>query len=344
MNRLCFLLCIFFLGCVSCSRLPNFFSDQVKQFDPLVKVEKIKPDTVFQAEMGTIDFSVIDGKFIYEMGQRDTLWYVYDGNRFLGAFGQSGRGKDEFLNCIYCGQKYQNGDTLGMWINDMMQQEMRLVNITESLEKNKTVIMKEIRTIDLSLNSFILNDTSILAQQYFQHRAVDLVNYNPINGRRKSISMYAPMKLDPFTVYLNHMKIRPAGDKVVSVMCYLDQINILSLNDSGRIAATRGNASENSMDAIQYNWRGQPETYYYKGLDVTDDYIFALYLNQSYDDFPDKPQPVYFHVLDWEGNLHKCFQVDEYLTRVSIDAENLQLYGYSLIGEKVFRYDLKGIL
>ena len=50
------------------------------------------------------------------------------------------------------------------------------------------------------------------------------------------------------------MKIRPAGDKVVSVMCYLDHINILSLNDSGRIATVGGNASENSIDAIQYNW------------------------------------------------------------------------------------------
>lgn len=344
MKSLYFCLCILLLGCISCSRLTNFFSDEIKVFNSSVKVEKIKSDTMFEAEMGTIDFFVVDGKFIYEMAQRDTLWYVYDDNQFLGAFGLPGRGSDEFLNCIYCGQKYQNGDTLGMWINDMMQQEMKLVNITESLRQNKTVIMKTKRTIALSLNSFILNDTSVLAQQYFQHRAVDLVTYNPTNGRRNSISMYVPIKLDPFTIYLNHMKIRPAGDKIVSAMCYLNQINILSLKDSSRIAATAGKINENSIDAIKYNWKGQPETYYYKGLDVTDDYIFALYLNQPYDDFPDKPQMVYLHVLDWEGNLHKCFQIDEYLTSISVDAENLQLYGFSIIGEKVFRYDLKGLL
>lgn len=344
MKNIRFYGCLLLLGLVACSRLTNFFSDRIKQFDPLKNVEKIKPDTMFVAEMGTIDFSVIDGKFIYEMGQRDTLWYVYEGDQFLGAFGQAGRGNEEFLNCIYCGQIYRNGDTLGMWINDMMQQEMKLVDITESLKQNKTVIMKKIRSMALSLNSFILNDSSVLAQQYFQHKAVDLVRYNPKNGHRKSVSMYVPMKLDPFTVYLNHMKIRPAGDKIVSAMCYLDQINILSLKDSGRIAATAGKISENSIDAIEYSWKEEPETYYYKGLDVTDDYIFALYLNQPYDDFPDKPQAVYLHVLDWEGNLLKCFQVDEYLTRISLDAENMQLYGFSIIGEKVFRYNLKGLL
>lgn len=340
----CYFGVVSFLFCVSCTYSPNFYSDSVKQIVSSLEETTLKSDTTFQAEMGTINFFVIDDKFIYTVGGRDTLFYVYDKDQCIGAFGKNGRGPDEFMNTIYCGQKYQKGDTIGMWINDMMQQEMKLVDITESIKENKTVLIKKIETLDLGINSFVLNDSAILQQQYSQYKNVNLVHYNPITKRRRTNSFYASVELDPFVVYLNAVQIHPKGDRVVAATCHLNQINIFSLTDSTRIAMTVGEPAQNRLDVIKANWKGRPTTLFYNALEATDKYIFALYMNQPREEFSRKLQPVTIQVWDWEGNLHKCFKVEEYLTRISVDAVNNYLYGFSIIGEKVFRYDLKGIL
>lgn len=338
------LLGILLLMCTSCTSSSNFFSDNIKQFDASLKMQKLSPDTIFQAEMGTIAFTVLDGKFVYTTGGRDTIFYVYNGDQFLGAYGQRGRGADEFLNSIDCGQKFKEGDTIGMWINDMMSQEMKLVDVLESARQNRTVIIGKKRTCDLGLNSYVLNDSAVLIQQYAQYKNVNLIYYNSVNKQRRVNELYTPVNIDPFVLYLNAMQIRPKGDKIATAMCHLDQINILSLKDSSRVAVTAGKPILNTVNAIKKNWQGRPDMLYYNYLVATNDYIFALYMNQPREKFARELQPVAVHVLDWDGNLVMCIKVDEYLTRISVDDENQQLYGFSIIGEKVYRYNLKNIL
>lgn len=343
-SRYCLILVA--LGCCSaCTYSPNFFSGKVKPSVIAVETRLLTPDTSFQAEMGTDDFAMVGGNFVYTARGRDTIFYVYNQDKYLGAFGQRGRGTDEFLNTIHCGQVYRGGDSIqGMWINDMMGQEMKLVNVVESVKRNKTVIMKKVLALEMAINSFSLNDTTMLAQQYIPNEGVNLVVYNPESHYKKNIPFYTPSGLDPFVVYQNHIRVRPDGGKIVSVMCYLNQINIFSLQDSSRIAVTTGKPEGNTLDALKLNWAGEKKTLYYAHLDVTDKYIFALYVNQFSEDFAKVPQPVIVHILDWEGNLRQSVQLPEYIEKISVDAGEECLYGFSFVGEKIYKYDLKGIL
>lgn len=78
---------------------------------------------------------------------------------------------------------------------------------------------------------------------------------------------------------------------------------------------------------------------YYCKLSGNDEYVYALYMNQTYEDSFAKPKEMEIHVFSWDGKLEKILKVKEYLLTIAVDDENKFLYGRDN-NNNIFKYQL----
>ena len=125
-----------------------------------------------------------------------------------------------------------------------------------------------------------------------------------------------------FLYAVNAMK--PSGDKMVSAMTDLNQINIIDLKHPEQ---TKSVVYGKTTDIEKLRTQREDNRVYYNDVIVTDSLIYALYLNMP------KTMRIYenpsseIHVFDWEGNPVCRYKLDlSGVNSLAIDKDKKNIY------------------
>lgn len=146
---------------------------------------------------------------------------------------------------------------------------------------------------------------------------------------------------DFYTVFYNFFRMKPDGSNSILAFNYFDRMLILDenfkvLNDLS------GDSGTKSLKIVD----GEPVDLvnYYFDVEVTDDYIFALYYNQPESEYGEVMQSTQIRLFDWDGTLLNTIEVPDYLMGISFDEKNQIVYGVDHFQEKILRYDFSDLL
>ena len=274
--------------------------------------------------------SAVDGK--------DYLFYVYnyEGDS-IGAFGQKGQGPNDLINRVYCGQFYFDSISSFMWINDVSKIRLCAIDINRSLLSRDCYIERTLKTIPMAVNCFSLNDSLLIAEQRANN------NYNLLikNLNSDSILINSPVYKypveDEFSIYQSKWRIKPDGTKYVIVMLSISQINIGSLKTEHKVSLNIYSKIP-PLGSIIDKESGIAKMIYYCGVDVSDNYIYGLYMNQPHEDTFEKEKSMEIHVLSWEGDAICKFNIPQYITHFAVNETENCILGWDYLNEKLYKY------
>jgi hypothetical protein len=320
------------------------FSDNCIEITKFANVKRLTGVPFIENDFGYGNMNLVNQYFVLFSGRLDKFFYIYNSQGdSLGCFGDKGQGPDDLIAPMYCGQCYN----ATMWINDIGKAKLCAINIEKSLIERKCVFEKRANTVSYAYKALLYHDSIVIAEEL----AID--NYYMIKKNAHNDSIISRVGIYKYPVgrdkdvqqtYQSYWRMKPDESKLVFAMRHTNMINIMDLTDNSRVsliinppAVTVENISD-PVTVLPY-WR------YYRMLFVTDNNIYALYLNQAYEDEDEIEKEVEIHVFDWQYNaLHK-YIVSEYLRDISVDEENGYIYGFRHgLGENekdiVYRYEM----
>jgi hypothetical protein len=315
-------------GLSSCSSNNNdLFTDNNVIVTRFEKEKQLVARVLLDNVYGYYNMGRIDKYLVLFSVQHERFFYVYSNTGdSLGGFGMKGQGPTDLLNNHWCGQ----ADDKSMWINDVNRARMCAVNVEQSLAQKQCVFDTVIRTAGFSVNSFVLNDSTILCEQIRTNNYYLLTtNINTEETTEEQLYKYPSDYV--FGMYNSQWRIKPDCSKMASAMHSINMLNILDLKTGERKSIITGNQSINLANIIDTE-TSLAKRMHYITLDVTDNYIYALYENESFG--------IEIHVFDWQGTPVCRYIVPEYTLTIAVDENNRCIYSWPQDLEKIYVYDM----
>ncbi|MDR3250168.1 MAG: TolB-like 6-bladed beta-propeller domain-containing protein [Tannerella sp.] len=221
----------------------------------------------------------VDEYLVVFSTKRENLFFVYsaDGDS-LGAFGTRGQVPNELISPQWCGQS----DGTNILINDVNRNRICAVDIKESLSRGTCLFSKTIESPGSSVNSFVRDESTLVSEQ-IRGDGYYLIKTNLNTKEKSEEKLYKYPVSDVFSIYKSNWRMKPDGSKMASAMQSINMINILDLRDNGRISLIVNPPVISLGDIVDVK-NGIEKRTYYSGIEVTDNYIYALYKNQAYED------------------------------------------------------------
>jgi len=314
------------------------------------KIDFQKGSPILQHEFGILQLFSIDSFLILRKRKSEFIFSIYNKHnlQLLGNIGKSGQGPEEFLAPYYCGQNQIDSTGIKFWVNDIHKKTLSLLNVSSSLAQNQTVIEKKVKLNDQLVtprHSFYINENSILGVS--EGVVGRLFMYNPQTQAVQFSNLFPHLNIPPTSklidfssLYIDNCEIAPDNSKVVSAMKYFNRIDIF--NDTGNREVSIIVNEGNSDEILHYNSIIEGTiTCYFEDLYVTDNHIYALYINQQDKDVADVEKPVDIYKFDYSGNLLKIFAIPNYVLQFIVDEEQSKLYAVNYISDKELKvYDI----
>lgn len=278
-------------------------------------------------------------------------------NTDLGTFCNKGRGPNETISMMPFYETYtKDGDMMALLL-DGSHDRMYEWNITRSITNGKTEyeVVREFETTDrttpVGKYNFRINDDTYFAAAspltfYDLQQAVSpqigirsLKDNSQIREYRIfSDSLIKPDDIGKWSVdafFTSEYAIRPDRKKVVMVMGFFPQINILDL-DSGKMNAFRIKDAGKVL-TNKFIWQ-------YASVCCDDKHIYALYQNRDLKEANSdlesyKKCHSNIHVFDWNGNMVANMELDEYYNSICLDRGHL--YAFRHISGKLAEYRIE---
>ncbi|MFI3262985.1 MAG: hypothetical protein R3Y26_08765 [Rikenellaceae bacterium] len=314
------------------------------------KIKTVKVNNTIKKEV-TSQAIALDGAFSGIIAVSDSLlicWTPYladahysvfnvDTGKNLGSFCGKGHGSNESvsLGCIF--QLYKANDDLMALLHAANEDKLFVWNITKSVCSGKTIYDKVLECKNNRVFSlFRLSEDMMLlckpsddisrnkiTTPYCQMRTISqnkLVKDYPIyiNDEME----YTGETPDPFYSW---NAIHPDGSKIVSVMKYLPQINILDTK-RGDITGYRLDAS---YDFSYLLTSTKLSKVFYNHVHADSDFIYATYWGkEQWNDSYGSKMPNFnkIHIYDWDGNLRYELTTDKSYLRIWSDSTRKRLY------------------
>ncbi|MCC8147062.1 MAG: TolB-like 6-bladed beta-propeller domain-containing protein [Bacteroidales bacterium] len=361
-----FIVLLSLVNLLSCTHNTSYFNGEIYSFEDfpetgLLTGENILLDSIFTGDMYVYD-SIIGFSSSKYPDYYFSFFNLQNGNHLLNAC-KKGAGPNEFGQLSASQQfEHSNGD-IKLWLYEDAKKRAHLLNITQSISKGETIIDS---VIDLRWKStgsfqpdsfiFMLEDDKVTTKNQSYKKDADVPGYIPPayhvwNVVEKSavqeITLYnRPLvSKDPtaafFGDYLHSIdRIKPDKSKIAMGMQLLYQVNILDIS-SGELKGFRMKNTPDFKDLVKTSrsdLRGR-----YLNLCLDDDYIFAFYSGNKYEDYENYYLCNEVHVFDWEGNPVKRLLLDQKGNHLRLDAVNKKLY-LKNYADEVFCYDVKELL
>ncbi|MDR1594843.1 MAG: TolB-like 6-bladed beta-propeller domain-containing protein [Prevotellaceae bacterium] len=323
-----FISIIMLAGLSSCSSNNNdLFTENNIIVTHFEKEKQLVARVLIDDVYGYYNIGHIDEYLVLFSVQHERFFYVYSiTGDSLGSFGVKGQGPTDLVNNDWCGQTYGKS----MWINDINRARMCAVNVEQSLAQKQCVFDTAIRTAGFSVNSFVLNDSIILSEQ-MRGDNYYLLTININTEATKEEKLYNYPTEHVFGTYNSKWRIKPDCSKMASAMHSINMINILDVKTKKRKSIITGNQNINLGNIVNKE-TALANRMYYITLDVTDNYIYALYRNESFG--------IEIHVFDWQGTPVYRYIVPEYTWTIAVDENNRCIYSWSQELEKVYVYEM----
>jgi hypothetical protein len=327
---------------LSCQNGPKLFADKemrILQFDA---VYELAGDVFLEEEYGILNLIAVDDYLVLVSVKRDHVFFLYgtDGVK-RGSFGTIGRGPDEVLNARYTGQIENEGTGSKIWINDVSNATLKRIHLDSSLQAGRIVSDREIASFPGAANSYYGNDSLLYIERMLDTN-YEMVRYNYLTDKTvDSQTLYRQWVMNPFSLYKSIWRKHPSQPLMVNAMHSLNRINLLNLSDKKRTGIVIGQdrmTPENGLDEQS----GLEKHTYYCDLVVTEELIYALWMDQPYEEAYETPKSQAIHVFDWQGNPKACLNVPEYICQFTIDPAGQTMYGMTP-DEVIYRYDLPEI-
>jgi len=311
------------------------------------------------------DILMADTLIIAEIRSNNYYFAIYSPTSLkeIMKIARIGNGPDEFNNGLsYFGQCIKENNQIKIWVKGTNSNKMSLINLTKSIEKNKTVIEKEIKYKPEAEFStvFFIDSTKIVGNTYMSIPDMyRLKIYNPeTNSITKTVPLFPEVRNTNQNlnfifyrynyIYVSSLIMKNDKTKFVSVMCMFNRLDFFDSNgnlqysyiDKDNVTKSQINDYLSSSDK---HLRDLNIKHYYMDACSAGKYIYTLYYNQKKADYT-KAVPVKIRIFNWEAEPVCEINVPDYLTTFTIDEKNGIMYGVAYFDEKILKYDIKDIL
>lgn len=288
--------------------------------------------------LGVVDIDVID-TFLIAYTPLNSSFYcqVYSTNNYeyLGSFFPVGRGPAEFYAISYERCDEVTLDGIKTWYANSIQQYRW--DITESILQRKTVVDSIIRKKEILSNGIWLpgSDSMMLGFQ----RTSNNIQYIQYNGKKFSENNIYPKKISKKILPLASMEpyIKPDKSKIAYIGWSINYLCVFNTDFSDFQALSIYEKPISLHRVLQI--KEEERILFYSNNDVTNKYIYALYLNQ-----PKKNRRYHtgneeIHIFDWDANPIMNIIIPENIMFFTVDEKHKCLYGLTS-DEKIYKYDL----
>lgn len=320
-----FLITAFLIGCTHSKEI--YFSDDIKVANAIeVPHQTLKGKLVISDAIGGTYLEIVDDYLLIATSKLDTLFHLYFLNgEYITGIGVRGNGPNDFINCRPTGQSYSDTTGCYVWINDVSAAELKRIDIERSVQEKSSRVDKHLMTLPMSVNAFYVNDSTVI-QEVLEENNCKLVSF--CNKQVMTEEVLYKIDQSPVTSYYGNIsRIDEHNHLIISAMYSINQVNFLNYKTGKRFSACVGNVTPKE-DIIDIH-TGLSKWVYYANLRIADNFIYALYINQNYNDAYEKEKEVQLHVFDVQGRLCKIFILDEYIINIAIDETRKILYGLS---------------
>ena len=188
-------------------------------------------------------------------------------------------------------------------------------------------------------------NTNEATTPYYEKRTIstnELMQDYPIY-KTKSVQNNDVNERNPVNLFFYTWDVmNPNGSKIVQVMKYLPQINILDVS-TGNLTGYR---MKNSPDFSLLESSMESMDVYYNCVHADENYIYAAYWGrEAWDDRLGVELPKFniIHVFDWNGKLLYKLTTDRSFYRVWLDPVRKRLYTINLNNDEVYYLDLEDL-
>ena len=270
------------------------------------------------------------------------------------AFCPSGQGPDDYLYCTTYEQFVKEEGELKLWVNDYTKNS-KLINITQTILSGNTVCdsvvpMKWIEHYRFpSPGMFFIENGNILAKHQCEpifinegytlsnykkyHKSLDEEIQDFIHYKETIGSEYIPGYSEMY--FGSCDRIKPDLTKIAMPMQMVGQINIWNLKNNH----LRGYRISGSTTLVDLEQNPEYYRYYYMSMSVCDQYILALYMNNSVNDGLDALLSSEVHVFDWEGTPLYKLHLKEKVHSIDWDGKNRILYAQDF-NDNLYAYNV----
>ena len=309
------------------------------------ETHELKGDSIQLDVLGCVDLYCVDTFLIaYTPMSEKGYFHVFSTSDFelLGSFIPIGRGPNEFYAVNYSSAYKTDDGQVKAWLsNDVMNYEW---NITQSVKQKQTVIDTAYKLQgvlsdgvwlpgrDNLMFGFIKRNNNVEYTRY-DLKTKKVINANKMFSRDLATDKIATASMPPC--------LKPDNSKVANIGWWTNCICIFNADFSDMKIVAIYHKPE-SIDQISATER-EERILYYSCSDATDQYVYALYVNQ-----PEKDRRYHFgyeeiHIFDWNANPVAKFIIRENIMFFRVDAYRKCLYGLTS-DEKVYRYDVSSYL
>ncbi|MEG1005595.1 MAG: hypothetical protein RSO15_04840 [Bacteroides sp.] len=325
---------------VACEYDNNLFSGKLVRVDDFEKESYLNGEMVEIDTVGTFQIDFLSSYMITTLYKLPYFIKVYDSQKrsFLGNFAYKGNGPNEFLGFSVLNQQQDSV----LWIQDYYKKELTGIDLHKSIDEGVFAVKKNFdyeKVVD-PLQVFYCNDSLLLVKNLDYEKGVQYAKFNPLrpNQEVSPIFMYnTVLSQQDLNVMMSLADcLKPDGKMIASLTGVLNQIDILSLEDSTENISVKMGASPSTIEYIREN-RDKLYDYYISLPRCNDTLIFALYRNKE------KNDRLEFHVISWTGKALFRLFVREDLRDFNIDWLQGKLYGITK-SDIVYVYDVNNII
>lgn len=316
------------------------------QIDRFTKERTLEGEPML-SDIGNVILDIADSLLIIKTLDREEIFRIYETNTFqkIGAFGRKGKGPGEFNIAWYLDQYEEVDGDIKFWIMDRTSRSLQKYGLKTILSgddiypEEKIIFPPEANDVEFA---YILPGDS-LATVSIYGGIKSRLNIVDLHSGEVSFGPQFPQFADQADPQLNwhFCRYQPGKKYIISVMNYFKRIDVI--NFKGYPEYTLLYKEYDEAKVKQAKSLKDIPFYYFNAIETTDNYFFALCLNQPRKEFYKMSHPVEVHVFDWTFKpLYKLY-FNEYLSQIAVDANKKVLYGLNPINETVYRYSLNFI-
>lgn len=337
---------ILIIAAVSCRNGSNIFKGTVSC--PKAEHEYNIPgtrqnifDTIGLSSIYTYD-SLLIAKTIGTYNGDHFVVYSMSDMSCLGHYVTRGRGANELLSSIGKGTVRPKGTNSGFYIFDLSRNTSFVWDVGESVKDSKAYLSKLSSFQNGVLDAMPYCDSLHLIKEPMEEG----LSYKVMNDKQECISEYSVYTGVPGIGFYDRLSsadaVSPAGNRLVMAMCFLPQINILDLRQSGVRQVLAINKKYKNWEQMLNMDNADLNVYYLCVCPLTECFV-ALYCGESMQDWLQGNYKSHLHVFSWSGKFICDITVDEGLKSIAVDRRYDMVYGLDA-EDNIYRYDLSGLI
>ena len=267
--------------------------------------------------------------------------YSLENGAYLGEYVLRGRGPGEALSPNIRGSFHDASGRECLYVFDISLGRSYGLDLAKSIEERKTEIFTLTDFPVQSLDAYLYRDTlqfvTITDNDRQQYRIMGL------DGKEwKTFDILHDVSADDFLPQLSECIVLNQEEGLAAMlMLGLPQMNILDLNT--------GEVESYAVSPEYVHWRDIISRYdmnsmvYYNAAISSGEHIMALYIGESIADSVDMDCS-HLHVYDWSGRFLYDITLSEVIDAISFDEKTEMLYALDRNANRIYRYDLSGLI